>query len=75
VKPEQASKVKSRTPTRLRFGEGPRGTGKQPTDAPVPVHRGSGHGTLEGEPGNWGRPVSGELASPEMVEIRLVLAL
>ncbi len=27
VKPEQASKVKSWTPTRLNYGEGPRGTG------------------------------------------------
>jgi hypothetical protein len=47
VKPEQASKVKSWTPTRLRDGEGPGGAGKQPTDAPVLVHRGSGHGMLE----------------------------
>jgi hypothetical protein len=47
VKPEQASKVKSWTPTRLRFGEGPRGVGKQPTDAPALVHRGNGHGMLE----------------------------
>ena len=35
------SKVKSWTPTRLSFGEGQRGVGKQPTDAPVLVHRGS----------------------------------
>jgi hypothetical protein len=35
-------------PTRPQYGEGACGTGKQPTEAPVPIHRGSGHGTLEG---------------------------
>jgi hypothetical protein len=48
VKPEQASKVKSWTPTRLNNGEGPSGVGKQPTIAPSLVHRGSGHGMSEG---------------------------
>ena len=56
VKPEQASKVMMWTPTRLMYGEGPRGAGKQPTDAPVPVHRGNGHGMLE----KVGRVIGGD---------------
>jgi len=46
VKPEQASKVKSRMPTRLRNGEGR--VGREAIDTSTcPIRRGSGHGTLE----------------------------
>jgi hypothetical protein len=38
---EQASKMKLWTPTRLRFGEGQRVSGKKPTETPDIVHRGS----------------------------------
>ncbi len=48
VKPEQASKVKLRMPTRLRNGEGRCAPGKQPSRAPGAVRRGSGSGM-------WGR--------------------
>jgi len=48
LKPEQASKVKSWTPTRLNNGEGPSGAEKQPTDASALVHRGNGHGMSGG---------------------------
>ena len=44
VNPEQASKVKMRTPTRLPFGEGRRAAGEKPTRAPVAVRRGNGSG-------------------------------
>ncbi|RLC55505.1 MAG: hypothetical protein DRI30_07470 [Chloroflexi bacterium] len=44
VNPEQASKVKSWTPTRLNDGEGRGALGKQPSGAPDAVHRGSGSG-------------------------------
>jgi hypothetical protein len=40
VNPEQASKVKVWTPTRFSDGEGRGAAGKQPTRAPVAVHRG-----------------------------------
>jgi len=47
VKPEQASKVKSWTPTRLNYGEGR--IGREATDRCTGwVHRGSGHG-MQGE--------------------------
>jgi hypothetical protein len=46
VKPEQASKVKMRTPTRLRFGEG-RANGEAIDRSTRSVRRGSGHGTPE----------------------------
>jgi hypothetical protein len=44
VNPEQASKVKLRTPTRLNNGEGRRAPGKQPPIAPGAVRRGNGSG-------------------------------
>jgi hypothetical protein len=62
VNPEQASKVKSWTPTRLNHGEGRRAPGKKPLSAPGAVHRGNGSGmrgrvyTQRGRPGRaWGR--------------------
>ena len=60
VNPEQASKVKSWTPTRLNNGEGRRAPGKKPLTAPGAVHRGRGSGmwgrarTQRGRPG-WAR--------------------
>jgi hypothetical protein len=48
VNPEQASKVKMWTPTRLDNGEGRSAEGKEPTRAPFAVHRGNGNST-------WGR--------------------
>lgn len=42
MKPAQASKVKSRTPTSLETGED--NTGREETDKTCPVRRGSGHG-------------------------------
>jgi hypothetical protein len=45
VNPEQASKVKSWTPTRPNIGEGRCAMRKQPTHALVVVHRGMGNGT------------------------------
>ena len=56
VNPEQASKGKLRTPTRLNNGEGRCAEGKQPTDAPSAVRRGSGNST-------WGR-FSGQRGKP-----------
>jgi hypothetical protein len=47
VKPEQASKVKSRTPTRLNFGEG-RADGEATDTRTRLVRRGSRHGMSEG---------------------------
>jgi len=44
VNPEQASKVKSRTPTRLRYGEGRWMRVEEPSDAVRIVRRGSGSG-------------------------------
>jgi hypothetical protein len=47
MKPEQASKVKMRMPTRLNYGEG--STSGEAIDACTrSIRRGSGHGTLEG---------------------------
>jgi hypothetical protein len=47
VKPEQASKVETRMPTRLQNGEGR--TDREAIDGRTrPIGRGSGHGTLEG---------------------------
>ena len=46
VKPEQASKVKMRMPTRQRYGEGR--TDGEAIDARTHlVRRGNGHGTVE----------------------------
>ncbi len=58
VNPEQASKGKSWTPTRLKYGEGRRASGKQPSHAPAVVHRGSGSGMrtrMSGQRGRSGR--------------------
>ena len=55
VNPEQASKGKLWTPTRLRNGEGRRATGKQPSCAPAAVHRGSGSGMRTRMSGQRGR--------------------
>ena len=58
VKPEQASKSELWTPTRHVYGEGRAGRGRKPMEAPVPVRRGSGHGTQEEGYGQRGRSVS-----------------
>ena len=47
-------------PTRPRVWGRPRGMGKQSTHAPVPIRRGSGHGTYAWWFGQRGRPVAGE---------------
>jgi len=57
VNPEQASKVLSRTPTRLPFGEGRCAAGKEPTSAPAAVRRGNGSGTRGRFSVQRGRPV------------------
>lgn len=56
VNPEQASKVKMRTPTRLNFGEGRCVESKQSTSALLTVRRGSGNGTGERLFAKRGRP-------------------
>ena len=48
VKPEQASKVRMRMPTRRSFGEG-RTRGEVIDTRTHAIRRGSGHGTSEGE--------------------------
>jgi hypothetical protein len=60
VNPEQASKVKSWTPTRPNIGEGRCSTGKSPTRAPVVVHRGMGNGTHGRFSGQRGKPTADE---------------
>jgi hypothetical protein len=46
VKPERASKVMMRVPTRLNFGKG--SAGRREVDKRTrSIHRGSGHGALE----------------------------
>ena len=60
VNPEQASKVKSWTPTRPNIGEGRRARGKRPTNAPVVVHRGMGNGTHGRFSGQRGKPTADE---------------
>lgn len=60
VNPEQASKVKSWTPTRPNIGEGRCAMGKQPTQAPVVVHRGMGNGTHGRFSGQRGKPPADE---------------
>jgi hypothetical protein len=47
VKPEQASKVEMRMPTRLQNGEG-RTDGEEIDKRTRPIRRGIGHGTPEG---------------------------
>jgi len=64
VNPEQASKVQSRTPTRLRYGEGRGVSGKRSTRAPLTVLRGSGSGTYGELIGQRGRPVFGGGSRP-----------
>ncbi len=46
VKPEQASKVMVRMPTRLNNGEGSM-SGEEIDERTRSIRRGSGHGTLE----------------------------
>ena len=71
VKPEQASKVKSWTPTRLRNGEG--STGREaPTSAPVRSTGVVGTACREGGLGNWGRPGADGRSTPvERPAVRL----
>ena len=60
VKPEQASKVRMRMPTRRSFGEG-RTRGEVIDTRTHAIRRGSGHGTSEGEFAvTGGRPVVSE---------------
>ena len=47
-------------PTHPEFWGRPRGMGKQSTHAPVPIRRGSGHGTYAWWFEQRGRPVAGE---------------
>jgi hypothetical protein len=56
VNPEQASRVTSRTPTRLRNGEGRRVLVRQPSTASSTVRRGSGSGMWGRSHGQRGRP-------------------
>jgi hypothetical protein len=67
VNPEQASKVKSWTPTRLNNGEGRRVPGKKPLIAPGAVHRGSGSGMWGRAQTQRGRPVGARGRSPQRV--------
>lgn len=55
VKPEQASKVKSRGPTGLNNREGRRSLEEHPTDEPRLPRRGKGRGTLAQRTGQHGR--------------------
>src|SRR3954452_13153917 len=60
VKPEQASKVKSWTPTRLNNGKARVGRGSNRQTHPFWSIGVVGTACRKGEPGNWGRPVAGE---------------
>ena len=60
VNPEQASKVKSRMLTRLRYGEGRWVVGKRSIKAPAAILRGSGSGTYGRLIGQRGRPTGDE---------------
>jgi hypothetical protein len=57
VKPEQASKVKMRTPTRLSNGEGRVGRGSNRRAHPSRSAGVVGTARQKGDPGNRGRPV------------------
>jgi hypothetical protein len=65
VNPEQASKVKSRTPTHLRSGEGRSVPEKRPSSATGAVRRGSGSGMHEGMCGQRGRSGAVRGRSPQ----------
>ena len=56
VNPEQASKVKSRTPTRRSYGEGRSVSGKRPSIAPGAVRRGMRSGMRGRTFAQRGRP-------------------
>ena len=64
MKPEQASKVAMRMPTRLGNGEGrvERGSNRR---MPVPIRRGSGHSTLARQCGSSGETRSCGRSEPE----------
>ena len=68
VNPEQASKVKSWTPTRLKNGEGRRAPGKKPPTAPGAVHRGSGSGMWGRVHTQRGRPERARGRSPRRIQ-------
>jgi hypothetical protein len=59
VKPEQASKVKLRMPTRLRFGEGCTGWGSNRHEHPSRSAGVVGTACRKGVSGNRGRPAAG----------------
>ena len=59
VKPEQASKVKLRMPTRLRFGEGRVGQGSNRHEHLSRSAGLVGTARWNGDSGNWGRPATG----------------
>jgi hypothetical protein len=67
VNPEQASKVKLWTPTRLNNGEGRRAPGKQPLIAPGAVHRGNGSGMWGRVDAQRGRPGRARGRSPQRI--------
>jgi hypothetical protein len=67
VNPEQASKVKLWTPTRLNDGEGRRVPGKKPLTAPGAVHRGNGSGMWGRAHTQRGRPGRARGRSPQRV--------
>ena len=67
VKPEQASKVKSRTPTRLNNGEG--SMGREVTDARTgSVRRGNGNGRQARRSGSLGEARDGRSGFPTSAE-------
>jgi hypothetical protein len=65
VKPEQASKVAMRKPTRLCNGEGRAERGSEPVHAPDLFRRGSGHSTLARQCGLSGEARTGGVCHPE----------
>jgi hypothetical protein len=67
VNPEQASKVKLWTPTRLNNGEGRSAPGKKPLTAPGAVHRGNGSGMWGRARAQRGRPGRARGRSPQRV--------
>lgn len=67
VNPEQASKVKLWTPTRLNNGEGRCAPGKKPLTATGAVHRGSGSGMRGRARTQRGRPGRARGRSPQRV--------
>ena len=65
MKPEQASKVAMRKPTRLCNGEGRAERGSEPVHAPDLFRRGSGHSTLARQCGLSGEARTGGVCHPE----------